>query len=310
MNLNFLTQSIYSATTVSSLAGLAGLTVLIQGCGQLGSLVKADSLPVPEETPVTAEAKSTAVDHATPTLWSAEFNSNDWRESWNIANKGAWGEENLTVIETGDPNFPHVLRAVFPAGSASPSVSREANVPLGGGQFYADLGMPPQESLRLSYYLRFSDNFDFVKGGKLPGLYGGEGGSGGNIPDGQDGFSTRFMWRAEGDGEVYAYLPTSRRHGTSIGRGNWRFQPGVWHHLEQEIQLNQPGVADGRVRVWLDGQLVLDQVGLIFRSVDSLKIDGVFFSTFFGGGDASWATPQDVYIDFANFSVSVPQDSE
>ncbi|WP_181449171.1 polysaccharide lyase [Nonomuraea aridisoli] len=43
--------------------------------------------------------------------------------------------------------------------------------------------------------------------------------NGGRIPDGTNGLSTRFMWRANGAGEVYAYLPTSREHGTSLGRG-------------------------------------------------------------------------------------------
>ena len=117
------------------------------------------------------------------------------------------------------------------------------------------------------------------------------------------GFSTRYMWRRQGDGEVYAYLPTSRKHGTSMGRGNWQFQPGKWYQLEQEVILNQPGKSNGQIRVWLNDKKVLDQGGLMFRTANSLKIEGIFFSTFFWGGDASWATPQDVYADFAKFSV-------
>lgn len=261
-----------------------------------------------QETSRNTADTSTAANTAAQVLWSTQFEAENWQSPWNMAAAKAWGEENLEIVDVADGPFSQALRVQYPAGSVSPSYARKADAPVGGSQFYADLGIAPQESLRLSYYLRFSPDFDFVKGGKLPGLYGGEGGSGGNIPNGQDGFSTRFMWRANGDGEVYAYLPTSRRFGTSIGQGDWRFQPGVWHHLEQEIRLNQPGVADGRVRVWLDGQLVLDQVGLIFRSVDSLKVDGIFFSTFFGGSDESWATPEDVYVDFANFTVSTPED--
>ncbi|NET48353.1 MAG: hypothetical protein F6K09_06420, partial [Merismopedia sp. SIO2A8] len=123
------------------------------------------------------------------------------------------------------------------------------------------------------------------------------------IPDGTNGFSTRFMWRKDGEGEVFAYLPNSSDFGTSIGRGSWRFQPGKWHHIEQEVVLNDPGRENGRIRVWLDGEQVLDREDLIFRSTSELKIEGIFFSTFFGGGDKSWATPKDVYIDFADFSV-------
>jgi len=35
-----------------------------------------------------------------------------------------------------------------------------------------------------------------------------------------------------------------------------------------------------------------------------LRIEGLFFSTFFGGGDASWATPRDQYADLAGFELA------
>lgn len=56
----------------------------------------------------------------------------------------------------------------------------------------------------LSYELAFDAGFDWVKGGKLPGLRGGpnpDGCSGGNEPNGTDCFSTRLMWRQNGAGE-------------------------------------------------------------------------------------------------------------
>ncbi len=243
---------------------------------------------------------------STPTgtiIWSDKFATTDWKQPWRFRSGGSWGLENTKVTKDPSGKFSQVLRVRYPAGSASPTVARRNKAPLGGAQFFADLGMTPRDSVRLSYYLRFSDNFDYVKGGKLPGLFGGRGNSGGNIPDGTDGFSTRFMWRRNGDGEVYAYLPSSAEDGTSIGRGNWRFQPGKWYRLEQEVRLNQPGKNNGRVRVWVDGRQVLDQQGLTFRTVNQLKIEGIFFSTFFGGGNPSWATPNDVYVDFADFSV-------
>ena len=57
------------------------------------------------------------------------------------------------------------------------------------------------------------------------------------------------------------------------------------------------------VRVWLDDQPVLRQEHLTFRTVAALQIEGVFFSTFFGGNDASWASPVDTHADFADFAV-------
>jgi len=250
-------------------------------------------------------ASAPAGDMCDRPLWQGDLSSQErWLDAWGAQARGSWGLENVSVQNTPEGRFNRVLRVRYPARSASPSVARRYRVPIGGAQFYADLGLSPQTSLRLSYDLRFSDNFDFVKGGKLPGFYGGEGASGGDNPDGTDGFSTRFMWRRRGDGEIYAYLPTTTdEYGTSIGRGNWRFRRGVWHHLEQEVVLNRPNADDGRIRVWFDERLVLDQGGLRFRTVDSLQLNGLFFSTFFGGNDRSWATPRNVYVDFANFAV-------
>jgi hypothetical protein len=254
--------------------------------------------------PIADLRSSLALTAPAPVLWADDFSNPNWSDRWQVQSDKGWGEQNRRVVADPSDRFSHFLRVQYPKGSASPTVHRDRGVPLGGTQFQAKLGIPAQESLRLSYYVRFSEGFDFVKGGKLPGLFGGTGNTGGDIPDGEDGFSARFMWRTDGDGEVYAYLPTSREHGTSMGRGSWQFQPNIWYHLEQEISLNQPGVSDGRVRVWVNGRIVFDRADLTLRSVDSLKLEGILFSTFFGGSDESWATPADVYADFAGFSVT------
>ena len=204
-----------------------------------------------------------------------------------------------------DPDRPGgtALRVAYPTGSAS----RDAGGPDGGMQAYLELPGGPVEALDLVYRVRFPPGFDFVKGGKLPGLYGGTVTGGREIPDGTDGFSTRYMWRAGGAGEVYAYLPTSREHGTSLGRGCWWFVPGQWTEIHQRVLLNSPDAADGRVLVWQDGRQVLDATGLRFRTTGELRIDGLFFSTFFGGSDSTWASPVDQYADFAGFRLaSVP----
>ena len=56
--------------------------------------------------------------------------------------------------------------------------------------------------------------------------------------------------------------------------------------------------------MWLNGALVFEQTGLTFQSTSGLRIEGLFFSTFFGGDDASWATPRDQYAGFAGFELS------
>ncbi|MDG2617315.1 hypothetical protein P7L53_13810 [Thermoleptolyngbya sichuanensis XZ-Cy5] len=239
-------------------------------------------------------------------LWRGNFGQG-WEQRWGVQTRGGFGPQNRQIVSERGGTHPLFLRVRYPQGSISPGAVSRYNVPLGGSQFFARLPIGPQEAVRLSYAVRFSSNFSFVRGGKLPGLYGGRGNTGGSIPNGTDGFSTRFMWRQNGAGEVYAYLPTSRGYGTSIGRGNWRFSTGVWHRIDQEVTLNTPGQANGRIRVWFNGRQVLDQQGVTFRTVPELQIDGILFSTFFGGEDPSWATPRSVHADFADFVVySVP----
>lgn len=216
-----------------------------------------------------------------------------------------WGEHNLEPLASSQSGLDApAMRAHFPEGSSAPS-----DTVKGGAGF-----LMPVPELRqvdracLRYRVRFQPNFDFVKGGKLPGLYGGQGPSGGDEITGKNGFSMRFMWRKEGQGEVYEYVvDKDSEYGESVGRGRWHFTPGKWTTIEQEIVLNDPKQENGIVRVWIDGQPVLEQDGVIYRTTDRVRIDGLMFSTFFGGHGEGWRTPRDQYIDFADFSLMVPK---
>jgi len=217
---------------------------------------------------------------------------------------GSFGLDRTQIMTSDDPRFPRILRVFYPAGSASQRSGNLYHSPWGGAQLYLLLRVGSTDLLHFRFYVRFPPGFDFVKGGKLPGLFGGTVTSGRHIPNGSDGFSTRYMWRKGGAAEVYAYLPTSVAHGTSLGRGNWTWKPGVWTCVEQEVRLNTLGASDGTITVWVNGIEAYRATGLAFRTTSDLKIDGVFFSTFFGGGDPTWASPRNQYVDFAGFAVS------
>lgn len=219
-----------------------------------------------------------------------------------VRSGGAFGEENTRLLRQQHDASNWVLRVTYPQGTASGRADGDGS-PRGGAQVYLPLRQAPPTALHLRYLVRFPAGFDFVKGGKLPGLYGGSVTSGGHIPNGENGFSTRFMWRAGGAGEVYAYLPNSRLHGTSLGRGSWTWPTGRWTCVEQAVRLNTPGRSDGSIVVWVDGHEALAMSEVTFRSTRRLLIDGLFFSTFFGGGDSSWATPRRQQVDFAAFEV-------
>ncbi|WP_211261400.1 polysaccharide lyase [Pseudonocardia acaciae] len=217
------------------------------------------------------------------------------------SDQGDFGLDRSDFIAAPEVPGGLALRVHYPAGTASPHAAGGDPARAGGLQAY--LRFPgPADTAYLQYQVRFQPGFDFVKGGKLPGLFGGSGGSGGDHRD--DGFSTRYMWRKGGAGELYAYLPGGSGFGTSLGRGTWTFPAGQWTTIQQGVKLNTPGQRDGVVTVWVNGQQVFSQNDVQLRNTDQLHIDGLFFSTFFGGGDQSWASPSDQYADFANFGVS------
>jgi hypothetical protein len=231
-------------------------------------------------------------------VWSEQFVNglNGWKLT------SAWGTENAKSF--AEQNIPgNVLRVRYPAGSLDPATMRKEGRPYGGMGFKKAVFDKPATCAELYYRVRFPIGFDFVRGGKLPGLYGGTGNSGGHIPTGKDGFSTRYMWLDKGRGQIYAYLPTSVNYGTSIGKGQFVFIPGRWHELKQQVVLNVPGVSNGIIRVWLDGRIVVEKSDIRFRDLASLGITGIFFDTFFGGNDDTWRTKVDTYVDFADFKV-------
>lgn len=179
-------------------------------------------------------------------------------------------------------------------------------------------GLEGRQSYHLSYRVKFADDFEFngaagaasgKNGGKLPGLAarpsrdGQAICTGGAVCDPGAGFSARLMWRTDGAGVLYLYDLTKSRTGETWGENfafanEAKFEADRWHKIDQFIQLNTVGKADGRIKVWLDGSLVVDLKGReIIGGTEA--IDTVLFSTFFGGNTVDWfpAKPQTAYFD-------------
>jgi hypothetical protein len=235
-------------------------------------------------------------------IWRGRFDNPNWLATWDPRARFAFGESNVEVIP--DARFGTVLRVHYPAGSSSSSYARLGH-PVGGAEFKATLpDASDASSIFVSYWLKFDATFPWVRGGKLPGVCGGDCPSGGAFVSGEGGWSVRSMWRAGGAGELYAYILPARAYGTEIGLGRWAFTPGTWHRIAEELILNGAGQSDGIARVWYDADPsappTFEARGLTFRR-DTTSATTLFFSTFFGGHDGSWATPVDTLVDFADF---------
>ena len=193
-----------------------------------------------------------------------------------------------------------VLTVAYPAGSNAQS----SGPPFGGAQVCEPFTAGSGTRATLSYQVRFPVGFQFVKGGKLPGIYGGqEPFSGGK--HNSDGWSMRLMWRTGGAAEIYAYIATTNGYGDEYGKGNFHWlADGKWHDVTEVVTLNSPGLANGTMTLAYDGTTFVTRTGLeITRTATPAA--GLFFSTFYGGHDTSWAPTAAMHVDFQNFTATV-----
>ncbi|SCV69074.1 BQ2448_2094 [Microbotryum intermedium] len=204
-----------------------------------------------------------------------------------VVKKWVWGyPQNVKVVQ-GVPaskwaggkqlDSASALQVAYPKGSRNPS-----KYPIGGVGLYSEkLDLSQASNVSLSYSVFFEKGFEFNKGGKLPGLFGGKSAcSGGSSAE--DCFSTRLMFRTGGKGELYLYAPREKQvaalctlkplsfcnsyYGMSIGRGSWTFKTGEWTDIRQDIWLNTPGKANGGFNIWVNGKIVLTSSKVYYRN--------------------------------------------
>lgn len=203
-----------------------------------------------------------------------------------------------------------ILQVKYPKGSYIPSA------PIHGGvQFYASPVVFPSNMIKLRYSIMFPSNFDWVKGGKIFGIYIGDIGSNGgdHIPNGA---SARLMWRTGGLLEAYLYYSgnqvselenepgyiTNNDFGVSLWRGSFRAQAGNWTDITLRVKSNSFKKNDGYIGLTVNN--VTMEFNRMMWSVNALPINGIMCHTFFGGQDVTWSTPIDQYAHFKDFSVS------
>jgi len=271
------------------------------------SLSTSTNLPFPQATLSNSDTQS--------------FITSNWGLSKNRIQNGP---SNLVFVSDPFPNGPApgsgsntsgpVLQVQYPAGTYE-------NDDDGGAQLYAMWNSSGSafQSMLLSYEVAFDFGFDWVKGGKLPGLRGGpdpNNCSGGNQATGKNCFSSRVMWRTNGAGEVYAYVPRDNNickatgiqcndeFGISINRGSFTFSSGQWNRVTMLVRLNSPtNVANGQVVLYFNDVQVLEHDDIHFRSSDVITAGGLYFSTFYGGSDKSWAPSSLMHTYFRNFKM-------
>jgi len=161
--------------------------------------------------------------------------------------------------------------------------------------------------------VRFSPDFEWVKGGKLPGLSGGpKNVTGGRPANGRNGFSCRLMWREDGHGEAYVYhMNQEGNYGESIPfPDDFRFSTDTDYTVRMKVVMNTPNRRNGKLRVWVTPaespreKPVVSRDDLQWRSVAGFGVDSVLFQTFYGGGNSTWMPSKQCWAEFDDVTVN------
>ena len=167
------------------------------------------------------------------------------------------------------------------------------------------------EDIYFRYYLRFADDWDPERGGKLPGIGGtyGRAGWGGRPVHGDDGWSARGLFHGQEDGKTpigfYCYhMDMQGQYGNSWEwdiKKRGELENNRWYCVEQYVKLNDIGKSNGILRGWINDKLAFEKTNLRFRSTDSLKIENVWINVYLGG---KWTSQSEHHLFIDNVVIS------
>jgi len=254
---------------------------------------------------------------------------------------GSWmyGTDGLNNTSIIDDNNEKVLRVQYNKGRIHPTNGFQSLAALPKNNRPVEDVNNPQE-VTLVYSVKFENGFEWVIGGKLPGLAGGLARAGGqNIGNYnmKNGFTARFMWhmletasgskvpsmlsyiyhpgRAGTNGQfVYGsgpYMSTEKPTLSFIDHSNdalFQFKTNKWYKIRQTIKANRPYKSDGTMKVWINDKLASSFGNMKFIADgmhEKYSVDRFLFSTFYGGGGPEYAPKIDTHALFKGIKVYV-----
>jgi hypothetical protein len=167
---------------------------------------------------------------------------------------------------------------------------------------------PDNEAASVTYTVTFEPDFDFVKGGKLPGLCGGPKTiTGGDAVTGKEGWSARIMWRKDGRGQAYVYhMNQPSKYGDEFDfPADFQFVKGKPYQFQIAVRMNKMGKRDGKLTVTLlekgKPRVLVAKEDMQWRAAREVGVDSILFNTFHGGNDSSWGPSKDCHAVFESF---------
>lgn len=191
-----------------------------------------------------------------------------------------WGLlEKLKVSRDSDAPAP----SIFEVSLKKDDVFGVFNKTGGAGFPWQPSRFVEATSVCISYYVQLSDDFEFSAEGILPGVASKQVLVRDETDDYDEGelvrkFRAHLAWTSSGRIRFIAYDPTSTSDADMLTLDTrTNLLPGQWHKIEQEIIMNDEGRGNGKVRLWLDGDIIIDNPAVVLTRKMSVKIDSALY---------------------------------
>lgn len=259
------------------------------------------------------------------------FTRNNSIEPWNIVRNIFGINTNLNTTNLNTTNHEiikcnstylnckkeeDVIKIFYPKGSYSPS----KQIVGGIGFFASPKRIFMTNEVVFKYQVYFDDTFEPVFGGKLPGLFIGNGTKRENMVGASGGkhlntSSCRIAWRSNLTAEAYIYVPPHQhqnfynisnlilnpQYGHSLWRGLFQFYKYQWNEVSIRLKtntfINNLPNYDGELEITINN-VTQSFNQLLWRTDPEYNINAIIFETFFGGSKPKTATPNDTWSYF------------
>jgi Polysaccharide lyase 14 len=212
-----------------------------------------------------------------------------------FAGQKEWGVvDGLSVQKMEGAPGDAVLRFELKKGSATTSTE-----PKGGVGFpWSPNAMTETTAVCLAYDVWVPNDFEFGGGGILPGVASTET----FLDDGADTAVRRLRsvvgWTGHGHLKLSLLADAGGGEINTVKRkSKTPLSKGAWNRIEQEVDLGDVGRSNGRLRLWIDGKLIVDRSNLALREKDTPPFSDLMMHVSFGGfGHSTLGAPKDSVV--------------
>ena len=190
-----------------------------------------------------------------------------------------------------DMRTPNVTTEQFVSGTRSLAYTFNPGDQQDTGFGGMRLTLPESDTIYLSYNRMFQDGWVWGPRHDLHDFYV---------------FADADRFQTPTDTKLTAYFESSQGMANTIIRAaqqtnspfndNWYhetgtevvFNAGQWHNVEAMVKMNDPGQSNGEMRMWVDGELQVERVGLLLRAAgdEDIMFNQLFFGPWMISGSA------------------------